>query len=158
MTLPATYSSNHWLEQPKNGFTLIEVLLVMALTVIIGSFAMRFFSSFMLDNQVVHTSQLLQSALGLARSNAQTNLQDSAWGVRYQSQQLIVFKGSSFAARDANFDQSFTLPDPVSIAGTASEVVFAQYTGIPDTAVTITLQNAGVQQQVTVDQGGLIYE
>jgi len=68
--------------------------------------------------------------------------------------EIIVFKGSSFATRDSAFDQSFKHPGSISMTNT--EIIFTQYTG--DTApTTYSISNSQNESlTVSVNQVGNI--
>ena len=124
------------------GFTLPEVLLVVAaaaavdmLTVPVG---LRFFQSQTLDEATAD----IVLALRQARSQAVTQKNDSAFGVKFLASSFVVFQGGSYASRVPSEDETHPLPSGASVGG-PDEVVFAKLTGIPDAAGTITVGAGG---------------
>ncbi len=54
----------------QHGFTLIELMIVLSLSIILSSMALPFLSSFVQNNQSIADTNLLVSSLHLARSEA----------------------------------------------------------------------------------------
>jgi hypothetical protein len=81
---------------------------------------------------------------------------DSAWGVSIAASRVTLFRGPSFAARNQNYDEIYTLSSAVSPSG-LSEVVFVKATGTPQTTGTITLTaNADATRTITINSQGMV--
>lgn len=118
------------------GFTLLEILIVIGMTVIIMSFGLFFdFDQFRLHSFQADRDVLI-SALHHARSRAVSNIcyeppvcnDGKPHGVRIEAGEFIIFQGSSYAGRDASHDASLEANTGLVHAG-INEVVFSQLTG-----------------------------
>ena len=145
------------------GFTLIELILV------VGIFSLVFISSGVVFGNLIqknsldyHGYQLVQN-LREARMNAVTQWRDSACGLYFDTSALphgyTVFKGNSFAGRDAAYDLSFELPEAVAISqldpGGFNELVFGKSDGLPSVFGGLVLAAEDKTFSITVNSLGL---
>lgn len=138
------------------GFTLIEILLSIAVIVIIAGISIPVYQSFQVRNDLdiatVETAQTLRRAQMLAQAVDG----DTSWGVNIQSGSLTLFKGASYATRDSSFDELFDIPTSIVPSG-ASEIIFTKFSGLPQNIGTITLNsNANETRSITIDVKGTI--
>lgn len=138
------------------GFTLLEVLLSIATITIIAGMSVPVYQSFQVRNDLdiatVTTAQSLRRAEVLATAVDG----DTSWGVKIQLGSVTVFKGVSYATRDATFDELFDVPGSLTPSG-VSEVVFTKFTGIPQTTGTITFtSNANETRTITINAKGMV--
>lgn len=125
----------------KKGFTLVEILLSIAVMTAIAAFSFPIYQSFQSRNELEIASNTVAQSLRRAQVLSQVMEGDSSWGVKIQSGSVVVFKGASYATRDAAYDESFDFS--TQIAGTGvGEVVFSKLEGVPGTTGTITLSSA----------------
>lgn len=139
----------------RRGFTLIELLLVVAIVAILGVSGSAIGQRFLVSNYLENKTQELSAALQTAQLNAMSGKEDSQWGVSVVGSETVLFKGSSYAARDTAFDTSYKIPSSISV--TQDEVVFSQVSGEPDATATYALvANDGSSQTVTVNEVGVV--
>lgn len=137
------------------GFTLIELLLVVAIVAILGVSGSAIGQRFLVSNYLENKTNELVSVLRTAQLNAISGKEDSQWGVNVTGGQIILFKGSSYAGRDTDFDTSFKIPGSVGV--TNDEVVFSQVSGEPDAVATYSLSASGASgRTVTVNELGVV--
>jgi prepilin-type N-terminal cleavage/methylation domain-containing protein len=145
-----------------NGFTLIELLLTVSIISVIGILSTGFYSRFLLQNAVANTSDQLIADLRKAQMYSMTgkyNLTNTTWGVRYGSNTITLFLGSSYATRNSAFDETFTVNPSVTISG-FTELVFAKTTGLPtggnpSNTPTIVISGGSSSKTVTVNSLGI---
>jgi len=138
------------------GFTLIEMMLSLAVIVVITIISMPLYRSFLARNDLGLTSQRIAETLRRAQVYARGMKSDSAWSVEVQSATVTLFKGTSFAGRDTNYDETISLPSTLSASGLA-EVQFTKLTGLPNTTGTVTLTTtASETTTVTVNAEGMV--
>lgn len=139
----------------KKGFTLVEILIVAAILVLISFYTvpatLNFFKSQDLDGTVQEVLQTLRRAQ--AKAMAQEG--DSLFGVYFFPHQFVLFKGSSYAARDASYDEIFNISDSINISG-LNEVVFKKSSGLPQNIGSITLNNNIDLKEIQIKSSGLI--
>lgn len=116
-----------------NAFTLIELMVVIAISVLLVLVTISFFSSFR-NSQVLQgeTSQAL-SMLNKAQAYTLNSKGDSAYGVRVNGDQLILFQGLVFSSSSPS-NEAYVLNTAVAIASTTlsgggTDIVFDRLTG-----------------------------
>lgn len=125
----------------SKGFTIVELLTVIAIMFVLVSFSIPLFGSFQRKSDLVDSSEKVINVLRLAQSKTLASEGDSQWGVFFSTStdpcELILFKGSSFGLREAVFDKVYKLPESIEIfeinlEGGENEVVFNRLTGTTD--------------------------
>ena len=138
------------------GFTIIELLLSVSIITIIAGISVPIYQSFQvrsdLDIAAVSTAQSLRRAQVLSQAVDG----DTSWGIKIQSESIMVFKGESFATRDTTFDELFSVPTSIT-PSEVSEVVFTKFTGLPQTTGIITFtSNANETRTITINAKGMV--
>ncbi len=148
----------------KRAFTLIELLLVIAIVAIIFAFSAPYTLRFYNTQLINETQSNILSVLSQARHNALLQKNDSDWGVKFDSEnnQYILFQGSSYAENVDLYDEVYPLLNNVELTGDwTDEIVFSKYTGVPTvngetTFGTTTLAYESMTRQIFIDEDGLI--
>jgi len=109
----------------RPAFSLIELLLVLAIISSLGIFTASFYSRFLLRSAGDQARMHLVSSINKARTYAVTGRRNSDWGVRFSPPVLTLFSGSSYAARDTAVDENITFNPNVTVSG-ISEIVFSR--------------------------------
>ena len=140
----------------ERGFTLIELLLSVTILTLLVGLSLPVYESFVRRNDLDVTTQTAVSMIRRAQTYARGVDEDSVWGVRFQASDISLFKGASYASRDASFDETLPLPSSVTISGTA-EITFAKLSGTPSQTGTITLgSSTNDTRTVTVNAEGMV--
>ncbi len=100
-------------------------------------------------------SRELLEALRLAQANALSSQLDSDFGVYIDTDNFTLFKGSSYASRDAAYDQVFSLSSQISHAG-LQEIVFERLSGLPQQTGEVTLSSGDNSNVIRIDAQGLV--
>jgi prepilin-type N-terminal cleavage/methylation domain-containing protein len=152
---------------PRNGspagFTLVETLLVVAIFVIIAaSVSPRLVAGFYRQRLGGLTSELIDT-LRTAQGNSKTALGGGPFGVHLidgSGGSFILFKGASYAARDAAYDEVHVLPAAFTLTDTVANVDlrFSMVEGATADTGTITLAwpGGGLSQTVSVNAAGSV--
>ena len=128
----------------KKGFTLLEILIVISILLIIISIVVGPFSSF--RNRSVLNAEIenITTLLSEARSKTLTSLADSEYGVHFETNRIVFFKGTLFTEPDADnqeiiFNPVVSISD-ISLTGAGVDVIFDRLTGKTDEDGTITIE------------------
>jgi len=140
----------------RAGFTLFEVMLTIAMIAFLSSLTFIVFEAFDIGNNMAIATESLASAYRQAEQSSRAVDGDRTWGVRVSSTAITLFKGSSYSARDVNYDETTVLGSIASVTGTV-EVVFGKLSGTPPSAVSTTLIGAdGDTRTVTINAKGTV--
>ncbi|PKL72750.1 hypothetical protein CVV26_00625 [Candidatus Kuenenbacteria bacterium HGW-Kuenenbacteria-1] len=139
----------------SQGFTLLEAMLSVALITIIAGISFPISQSFQNKNNLdVATNEIVQT-LRRAQVLSQAINGDISWGMHITIGNITLFKGESYAIRDIAFDEVFEIPTNIIQSG-LSEIVFAKFTGFPQTTGIITLTNNNEARNIIINNKGLI--
>lgn len=138
------------------GFTLIELLLSVAIISLILGISAPVFQSFQVRNDLDISGVTLAQTARRAQMLARASDGDTSWGVYVTGGSIILFKGVSYATRDTTYDEVFTVPTSIVSTG-LSEVVYAKFTGLPQTTGTITLTSSTNETRIiTINAKGMV--
>jgi Tfp pilus assembly protein FimT len=145
----------------KKGITALELLLSIAILVILILVALPQFSR-LKEVQLLHaaTSDVL-SALARARSETLASLNSSEYGVHFQSDQVIIFKGTVYSS-GASTNEAVGLSAPVSISnvtlggvsGSSGNIYFSRIYGVPSATGSVTISSPSLSKVITISATG----
>src|SRR3972149_8599529 len=141
--------------QCKNkGFTLIELILVVAIVSFIAVLSSPFYARFLVQNAVDNTTDQLTGSLRKGQVYSMMGKQGSPWSVNFSSNTITLYKGISFASRDTSFDEKFSVNSNVSLSG-ITDVAFARFTGSPTPSTSsITVSSGNNSKNITINSQG----
>lgn len=138
------------------GYTLLELLIVIAIIVIVAILISGAFSSFRTNNSLVEADSNIIGFLNEARSNTLGSLNNNTWGVHFEQTKIVLFSGAVYNAADSA-NTPYPLPFDLQISainlGGPTEVVFARLTGDASISGTVTIssrRNAAQNRIVTI--------
>lgn len=137
------------------AFTLLEILIVIGIIGVLASLTLPWGMDFYKSQQLASESQAILQVLRRAQSRAMFQESDSGFGVYFSGNRYVLFKGSSFAGRDSQFDEIFDLPAVVVPAGLA-EVVFSKMEGKPSVTGDIILTSGSARRIININGVGRI--
>lgn len=142
-------------ERPASGFTLLEILLVVAVLALIAGIGAPLYQSSQVRNDVEVASYVIVQSLQRAQILSQAVDGDTTWGVRIESGVVTLFRGSNFASRDPDFDEVFDIAPSITPSG-IEEIVFSKFSGEPQSIGTITLSTSiNATKTITINEKGL---
>ncbi|MEK7218399.1 MAG: type II secretion system protein [Patescibacteria group bacterium] len=139
----------------KVGFTLIEALLVIGILGIIMVFSVSRFRQSQVRSDLDQAKENVVQGFARAKMLSQTAQGDSEWGFYVPAG--VLYKGSSYTARDPVNDEVYPMPSSVVVNGVLLEVSFTKLEGRPSASGTIVLQGLDEQQRtvsITLYMGG----
>ncbi|HSW87942.1 MAG TPA: hypothetical protein VLG12_02145 [Candidatus Saccharimonadales bacterium] len=137
------------------GFTLLELIIVIGITMVIGVTAVPFYSRFFTQNAVANTVDQLAAELRKAQMYSMTSKKTGQWGVAFNNSTITMFNGASYAARNTTFDEKFSVDSPVTISG-FTEVTFTHGTGTPSAVQSITVLGNNNSRIISVNALGVV--
>ncbi len=140
----------------QKGFTIIELILVISILSILVVLYSSVGTSFLVRNNTVNIVNQFASDLRIAQLNSLSSKRDSAWGVRVQNNQIILFTGNNFATRDQTYDEIVSYPGTISISPNNSEVNFAKLSGDTTLATYTVTNNIGETSTIKINQLGRV--
>lgn len=147
---------NNLIKKNTFGFSLLEMLLSMALIAIIFVAGMPVYVSLMFRNDLAISQNITASLLRRTQLLAQGMDGDANWGVKIQSGFLTLFQGLSYASRDTSKDEIQELSSTVTPSG-LQEIIFTKFTGLPQSTGTVyfTASN-NATSTVTINEKGTV--
>lgn len=137
------------------GFTLLELLLSVAIIAALAGVSLPVYRTLLSKNDLDISAVTTAQSLRRAQILSQAVDGDMTWGVKVQSGSIVIFKGANFAARDTTFDETFSMPSTIGVAGT-TEIVFAKMTGLPQSTGTVSLTSETDTKTVTINGKGTV--
>jgi prepilin-type N-terminal cleavage/methylation domain-containing protein len=140
----------------QRGFSLVEILLSLALLALVAGIGAPLFVSFQNRNDLDVASVTLVHAMRRAQLLARAVSQDSDWGVSIGTSTITLFQGSSYAARVVASDEISSISPAITKSGIL-EYVFSKFTGYPQAIGTTTLMSVQNETRIiTINAKGTI--
>lgn len=137
------------------GFTLIEMMVVIAVIGMLASVSTTAYSSFKTHENLEIAANGVVEAIRYAQANAQSGKGGSSWGAEILPSSVVVFKGASYAGRDAASDQALDFPGGVTASG-LSEIVFAAVTGFTANTGIVVMTNSSGTKNISINEKGTL--
>jgi type II secretory pathway pseudopilin PulG len=125
-------------QKNRSGFTLIEVMLVIGLTIAVAAVALPSPARFVFSRQAAVVADELAGSFRKAQGYAMSGKGGPAWGVAIRDGRIVLFQGGSYASRDASYDETYAIPERVDVSG-LDEVVFVGPSGHPSATPEMTI-------------------
>lgn len=135
------------------GFTLVELLLSVSIIGTLVGLSLPLYRSFQTQNDLDLTTHAVVSMVRRAQTYARGVNGDSVWGVHIQSGSATLFKGTTYASRDAGYDETTTIPPTFTVGGLA-DITFSKLAAVPSTTGSITLTSTTTNDTRTVTLNG----
>ncbi len=146
----------------KRGISILEVIVVIAVLCIIAIIVIPQFAKTR-ENQVLKTAVAdILSSINKARSQTLSSLDSSKYGVRFESDKVIIFTGTVFSA-GAGTNESINITTPASItnvtldgsSGTSGDIYFNRLSGSPSKTGTVTISTTSFTKIITIFATGV---
>ena len=142
------------------GISVIEMLIVVAVIGILIAVVLPQFSGVKNAQVLNSATQDVFSTLNKARSQTWASLDSSEYGVHFQADKIVLFKGTSYSSSSAdNEDVNMISPATISVislTGGASNIYFSKLTGSPSVSGTVTISAGGKTKTVTISGTGIV--
>lgn len=139
----------------RSGFTLVEMMVVAAIFAVVAALGtVASFSLYRRHTLLAERDNVI-SVLSSARSSAMANADRTAHGVHFDETQYVLFRGSSYAARDAAYDQAFPLSGGLSASSTVADIIFSPLEATTAPA-TVSLSDGSKSLSISFNSEGRI--
>lgn len=144
----------------RRGISIIETLVIITVLGIIFSIIIPQFSKSR-EMQVLKSGVAdTLSSIDKARGDTLSSLNSSSYGVHFQSDKVIIFKGTDFSTRDTTKDETINIVTPATISnialvGGGSDFYFNRLSGAPSTTGTVTISTTSYSKIITISATGV---
>jgi len=142
----------------NRAFTLIEILIVIAITTIIATFSIVSFVSFSKRQALDASVQALASGLRDAKNQTLASVGASQYGIAINTDKFTFFKGSTYNPSEST-NRVFVWSSYIKASSSISSVVFQRLTGNSSASGTIDvylISDPSVKRTVSVSGSGLV--
>ncbi len=121
------------LKKNKKGFTLTELLVVIAVMALIGSIVWGGLSNYRDVQALQSTTDVIVATLGEARSKAISSVEAIQYGVHFEEKSIVLFEGNQYVPSSAS-NTTTVLSNAISVSSSgltssSTEIVFEKITG-----------------------------
>jgi len=144
----------------SRGITLIEILAVLSILGILFAVALPSFGT-MRNIQILRSTSLdISSSLSKARSQALSSINSSEYGVHFESNKIVIFKGTVFSSSDPN-NEDILITSPayissIDLSDSADSVYFDRLSGAPNKSGSVTLSISSLSKSIIIYPTGVI--
>lgn len=147
----------------QKGISAVEILVVVAALILIAVATLPQF--FLIRERAVMNAAVsdLLSSVNKAKSETLSSLNSSEYGVHFQSDKVIIFKGTSFSAgASGNEIVNINTPAAISnvtfggVSAVSGDVYFSRIHASPSTTGTITISTSSFSKVITIYATGVI--
>jgi len=143
------------------GFTLIELLIVVGITTILAGVSAVVYGNLQVSAQLNDISSQVTQNLRLAKEQSAAGLNNVAHGIKFDSNQYILYQGSSYLTRDSSYDRIFPLPSSLILTAVVpgQEIVFSKGVGLPSATGTLVFSHSvNGTKTIIINELGSIFE
>jgi len=153
----------------KNGFTLIEFLIVIAIMLFMSAVGLAMFSNLHGSTQLNENVLQIIQTLKIARERSVASYNNSAHGVFLtitNPYKYVLYQGNSYVTRNASFDRGVIFDAALSLntsdivlTGGNIDINFSQSSGQPNnTGTIIVTHNSATSRLIKINSIGLVEE
>jgi type II secretory pathway pseudopilin PulG len=135
---------------------MIEILVTLALFAVLGVATIPYAADSYRHYVLTVEAKNVISVMRKAQNMAMANTSESGYGVKFGSNNVILFRGSTYAGRAAAYDETYPISAVVTVTAPA-ELDFARFSGkLAAGAATIQLTTTEKTKTITVGSEGAI--
>lgn len=152
--------------QNKTGFSVIELLIVISITLLLMAVAVPIYGNFQSSSYLNERTVEIIQTVRTARARSLARVNDKPHGVFFDidpsgPDKFILYQGSAYSSRDINYDRTVTLEGSLALLTTltGNEINFSRGLGEPNIVETkyVVLTNAvGQSTTITINTFGTV--
>jgi prepilin-type N-terminal cleavage/methylation domain-containing protein len=149
--------------ETKRAFTLIEILIVIAILAAISSMIIIGFVKLNSKKALDGGTLVVSTALIEARSRSLASKAASSYGVHFDPGGVVIFFGTSYSPSDSRNEPKALDPRvglrSISLAGGGNDIVFKRLTGATDSAGSLEaylLSSPEIFRTISVNLAGVV--
>ncbi len=146
----------------RKGFTLIEILIVIAILAVLVTIIVSTFSLFNKNEAIKKDTETVVEVLQQARSQTLSSKNGSQYGVHFGTSKITLFTGATYSAgASTNSDTTLASTDTivtVTLTGGGNDIVFTRLTGetAQNGTVVVSSPTSSRTKTVTIYKTGVI--
>ena len=144
------------------GFTIIEILVVVTIIIILAAIAIPYGSIFLAQNQLQDSTLNIIDSLRRTQSRAMSGMGEETWGIHFTNTSYTLFQGSSYDPVDPDNEvndlSNVVRISSISLNGGGDDVIFNRVFGDTNNFGMIVLddQNSDSQATISINEVGMI--
>ena len=142
----------------KKGFTLTEMIVVLSIFTVIAAVSLPLYNYFQSFRILKAAKQEVVQNIRLVKSKAVSGMNNSSYGIYFETDQYTLYQGASYAGRDTSQDILVEYLDNI-IMSSAFELNYSKNKGEPsntgDLVLTNIIDNSTVN--ITINSVGFAY-
>ena len=140
----------------ENGITIVELLVVLGILALLLALIVPVFMTLKNNETLKGTSEYILSSIDQARSETLASVNTSSYCVHFQTNQIVVFKGTVYSSSDPN-NEVIPVLSPAILSNLPSDFYFNRLTGEPNfsTPVTVTVSVSSSSKTITISPTGI---
>ncbi|MCX6731801.1 MAG: prepilin-type N-terminal cleavage/methylation domain-containing protein [Candidatus Parcubacteria bacterium] len=145
------------------GFTILEIIISLAIILILVIAIVFSFSSFRNNRELTNAAQETINLLNLARSKTLSSEGSSQYGIHFESSRIVLFRGTSFSESSpdniVSALSSLLEISAINLNGGGNNLVFQRLTGKTDNYGIITLRiksDIGKTKIIEIKKTGIV--
>lgn len=142
MSSPAVYA--------KQGFTLIELIVVIGIISVLAASSAPFFSRFVTQNNHELMVDKVIGTIRKAQENSINGKNNTAWGICISGSVLRLYAGT---CASPTISEDFDIPGTITITG-LSDTTFSKRRGEPSGILTISIESYIKTDTITLNPAG----
>jgi prepilin-type N-terminal cleavage/methylation domain-containing protein len=148
----------------EKGFSLIELMLVIAILVILATIVNGYYLNYLKNTQLDSSGKLIASTLIKARDKSMAGEIDKNWGVHFvngtNDYYELFSSPTDYPSASTTVSESIFLDSGVSFstpaAGASSTVIFSKISGTTTVASVVLISNFGGTSTVSISEQGRV--
>ncbi len=162
MNKPISFLKNS-LRENREGFTLLEIMIVIVIMMIVVTFIWSSFSKINKSQIIDKEIREVASMANDARQRTIFSKNDSVYGIHFESNKVVLFKGGTYSSSSADNEvkslNSLVGISSITLSGGGSDIVFSRLTGASVKSGTVTFLlnvSPGTMKNLIISNTGIV--